>query len=163
MEGIAVRIVFAAAHGGSAADGVGGNGVVLVLVNGGDLLSLVLEEYFVPVGDGVVEAGDLVDEVCVAAFGLHGEVVDGPVLVLWRNGAPVDLSAAGVGDGLGSGAVAGEQERVALLEELWDEVVADVGVGVGECGGKVGAGFKFTADDEVVAIPCRVNALANSL
>ena len=55
------------------------------------------------------------------------------------------------------------QERVALLEELWNEVVADVSVGVGECGGKVGTGFEFATDDEVVAFSCRVNALANSL
>ena len=145
------------------ADRIGSHRVVLALVNGGHLFGLVLQQQLDPVDNATVQVGHLVGIILRRVFGQHSHIVATPVCVTGCYAAPIDLCAACVGGSLGCRAVAGQQQGVALVNQLRDEVVADMAVGVGEGGSQRGTALQLAADDQVVALPVGVNAGAHGL
>ena len=83
----------------------------------------------------------------------------GPTGVGRRHSAPVDHLLPCVGDAEGRGAVAGEQQCVALLLELGYDVVDYVAVGVGKGGGEVGTSLDLVANHQIIALAICIDAL----
>ena len=161
MECIAVGVIVRRTHCRAAADGVGCNYVVAVVVDGRHLLGFVHQQQRYPVGNCSVEVLYLVHPDQRVEIGIHHLVrtQTGPVCVVGGHPAPVHNLLLCIRNAFRRGAVACQQQCVALLLQLGDDIVYNMAVGVCKSGGQIRTCLNLVADDQIIALAGGVDAL----